>query len=133
MTDESLLTMQPLMAHEILNRTGKAAAAQLERPRHCLGGTEGPESALSNPSGLSPNPNTLAGRIRPRPATQADFAGTMICVWVTMATTPPSGFRIVVCHTIVVRPMCSGTDTARSAGPSPALKKLVLDSSVPVR
>jgi hypothetical protein len=49
LTDESLLTMQPLMAHEILNRTGKAAAAQLKGAGDGFGGTEGPESALSNP------------------------------------------------------------------------------------
>ena len=51
-----------------------------------------------------------------------------------MATRLPSPLLVmVVCHTDVVRPMCSGIATARITGPTPAAKKLVLDSSVPPR
>ena len=48
--------------------------------------------------------------------------GIAICVCVTIATRLPSGLRIVVCHTEVVRPICSGIDTACSTGPSPQTK-----------
>lgn len=35
----------------------------------------------------------------------ADLAGITIWVWMTIATVRPSGFLIVVCYIIVVRPM----------------------------
>ena len=59
------------------------------------------------------------------------FAGTAICVCVTIATIAPSAFRIVVCHTDVVLPTWSGVLTAESTGPTPAAKKFVFDSIVP--
>src|SRR5262245_34448402 len=37
-----------------------------------------------------------------------------ICVWVAIATRVPSRLLTVVCHTMVVRPMCSGMDTPSS-------------------
>src|SRR3954470_1117644 len=40
---------------------------------------------------------------------------------------------MVVCHTDVVRPTCSGMQTADSTGPLPEAKKLVFDSMVPPR
>ena len=57
-----------------------------------------------------------------------------IWVWVTMAASLPS-FRLMrVCTTMVERPRCSGTASARATSPigMPA-KKLVLLSIVAVR
>ena len=51
----------------------------------------------------------------------------MSWVWVTIAASLPSLRMMRVCHTIVVRPRCSGVHSARMVSPAgTAAKKLVL-------
>ena len=96
-----------------------------------------PGDARSQADGAPPFRVERSRRSSPAPQRRLNpdqvFFGITICVWVTRATRVPSGFLIVVCHTMVVRPKCSGTVVARSTLPSPAAKKLVFDSSVVVR
>ena len=62
------------------------------------------------------------------------FLGSTIWVWVTIAASRPSLRVMLVCSTMVVRPECSGVQTARTLSPfGIGAKKLVLLSIVAVR
>src|SRR5215472_3569548 len=63
---------------------------------------------------------------------RGDGRGTTSCVWVTCAASLPSAPKICVCTTIVRRPTCSGTATARNRPGCEARKKLLFDSIVVV-
>src|SRR5205814_8848750 len=60
-------------------------------------------------------------------------AFSTICVWITTAHSLPSPRVILVCHTMVLRPLCRAEHSARAVSPSGiAAKKLVLLSIVVV-
>jgi hypothetical protein len=60
------------------------------------------------------------------------YASSTIWVCTVRASNRPASSVTRVCHTIVLRPRCSGVVSARTTPSRPPAKRLVFDSSVVV-